>query len=100
INAVFNHRQFWDGRAESVFNGVNHLGDRDPDARLFRADSPTAAVEVAVRLVNGSLASQAVAPIVSDLEMAAPGRTRLDVGRDLARTSRKIGKKIQHLRPL
>ncbi len=30
INAVFNHRQFWDGRAENVFNGVNHLGQRDP----------------------------------------------------------------------
>jgi hypothetical protein len=38
INAVFNHRQFWDGRAENVFNGVNHLGQRDPDAKLFRAD--------------------------------------------------------------
>jgi len=31
INAVFNHRQFWDGRAENIFNGVNHLGQRDPD---------------------------------------------------------------------
>ena len=29
INAVFNHRQFWDGRAENIFNGVNHLGGRD-----------------------------------------------------------------------
>src|SRR6476620_12282380 len=32
LNAVFNHRQFWDGRAENIFNGVNHLGQRDPDA--------------------------------------------------------------------
>jgi hypothetical protein len=56
--------------------------------------------EVAVRLVNSSLASQAVAPIVSDLEMAAPGRTRLDVRRDLARTPREIMKKIQNVRPL
>src|SRR5262245_30572298 len=40
INAVFNHRQFWDGRAENVFNGVNHLGKRDPNARLYRADNP------------------------------------------------------------
>src|SRR5580765_4304543 len=38
INAVFNHRQFWDGRAENIFNGVDHLGQRDPDAKLFRAD--------------------------------------------------------------
>jgi hypothetical protein len=34
------------------------------------------------------------------MEMAAPGRTALDVGRDLARTSRKILKTIPDLRPL
>src|SRR5260370_33144322 len=37
INAVFNHRQLWDERAENVFNGINHLGERDPDAKVFRA---------------------------------------------------------------
>src|SRR5215475_4182021 len=101
INAVFNHRQFWDGRAENIFNGVNHLGRRDPDARLFRADDPRSnPVEVGVTLVNSSLASQAVAPIVSDLEMAAPGRTRLDVGRELARSKRLQGKQVLELRPL
>src|SRR5688572_24563943 len=36
INAVFNDRQFWDGRADNVFNGVNHLGERDPNARVYR----------------------------------------------------------------
>jgi cytochrome c peroxidase len=100
INAVFNHRQFWDGRAEPVFNGVNHVGARDQDARLFRADQPTQLEEVRVELDNGSLASQAVAPIVSNLEMAAPGRTTLDVAADLAKTTRKIFKRIQTLRPL
>ena len=100
INAVFNHRQFWDGRAENVFNGVNHLGQRDPDARLFRADDPKKPVEVRVELSNASLASQAVAPIISDLEMAAPGRTRLDVGRELARGKRNQGKKVTKVRPL
>ncbi len=50
--------------------------------------------------MNASLASQAVAPIVSDLEMAAPGRTRLDVGRELARGKRNQGKKVAKLRPL
>ena len=53
-----------------------------------------------VELVNSSLASQAVAPIVSDLEMAAPGRTRLDVGRELARGKRNQGKKVAKVRPL
>jgi cytochrome c peroxidase len=100
INAVFNHRQFWDGRAENVFNGVNHLGQRDPDARVFRADDPKKPVAVRVELVNASLASQAVAPIISDLEMAVPGRTRLDVGRALARGKRNQGKRVVKLRPL
>jgi len=100
INAVFNHRQFWDGRAENVFNGVNHLGQRDPDAKLYRADDPRNPVEVRVELVNASLASQAVAPILSDLEMAVPGRTRLDVGRALARGTREKGKKVAKVRPL
>ena len=90
INAVFNHRQFWDGRAENVFNGVNHLGQRDPDAKVFRADDPTKPVEVRVELVNSSLASQAVAPIVSDLEMAAPGRTARRRAASSPRTPRKI----------
>jgi cytochrome c peroxidase len=100
INAVFNHRQFWDGRAENVFNGVNHLGRRDPNARVFRATDPTNPVEVRVELVNSSLASQAVAPIVSSLEMSASGRTVQDVGSDLAKTPRKIYKRIHELRPL
>ena len=100
INAVFNHRQFWDGRAENVFNGVNHLGQRDPNAMLFRAIDPKAPVEVRIELTNASLASQAVAPIVSDLEMATPGRTPLDVGRELAKGKRLLGKKVTKVRPL
>jgi cytochrome c peroxidase len=100
INAVFNHRQFWDGRAENVFNGVNHLGQRDPSATVFRADDPKTPAEVRVSIENASLASQAVAPIVSDIEMAAPGRTRLDVGSALARGKRNQGKNVVKVRPL
>lgn len=100
INAVFNHRQFWDGRAENVFNGVNHLGRRDPSAKLFRAEDPNRLVEVSIELVNASLASQAIAPIVSDLEMAFPGRTALDVARELAKAKREQGKKLAKVRPL
>lgn len=100
INAVFNHRQFWDGRAENIFNGVNHVGERDPGAKVFRADDPQKPVEAYVQLVNSSLASQAVAPIVSDREMAVPGRTRLDLGRDLTQYHRERGKHVSKLRPL
>ena len=101
INAVFNHRQFWDGRAENVFNGVNHLGQRDPNARVYRSDDPKAdPVAVQVALVNSSLASQALAPIVSDLEMSAPGRTAAEVGREMARGQHNQGKKLAKVRPL
>jgi cytochrome c peroxidase len=100
INAVFNHRQFWDGRAENVFNGVNHLGDRDPAARVFRADDPARPLEVRIALLDSSLASQAVAPIISDIEMAAPGRTAQEVGRALAEGQRKQGKRVAAIRPL
>jgi cytochrome c peroxidase len=100
INAVFNHRQFWDGRAENVFNGVNHLGTRDPGAKVFRADDPLHPIEVRVELINASLASQAVGPILSNLEMAEPGRTALDVARELARTTRKVARRVEKVRPL
>ena len=101
INAVFNHRQFWDGRAENLFNGVNRLGARDPDARVM-ASVGGSLVEVQVALVNSSLASQAVGPIVSELEMAEPGRTTQDLARDLrkGKKGRVLGKRVHGSRPL
>jgi cytochrome c peroxidase len=41
INSVFNHRNFWDGRARSTFNGVNPFGDMDPDAKVWVTDEPS-----------------------------------------------------------
>jgi len=100
INAVFNHRQFWDGRADNVFNGVNGLGDRDPDARVYRADDPRNPVPVQVRLEDSSLASQAVSPPVNEFEMSARGRTMRDVGKKLARWGIRPGQPAFNLRPL
>ncbi len=101
INAVFYHRQFWDGRGENLFNGVNPLGARDPEARVMASVGGTL-VEVAVALVNSSLASQAVGPIVSEIEMAEPGRTAQDIARDLrkGKRSRQLGKRVHGSRPL
>jgi cytochrome c peroxidase len=99
INAVFNHRQFWDGRAENIFNGVNHVGARDPQARVM-ASSGGRLMEVQVDLPNSSLASQAVAPIISELEMAAPGRTPRDAGRELAKRNLRLGQRVHGSRPL
>lgn len=101
INAVFYHRQFWDGRGENVFNGVNPLGARDPEARVMASVGGSLA-EVQVALVNSSLASQAVGPIVSEIEMAEPGRTAQDIARDLrkGKRSRRLGKRVHGSRPL
>lgn len=100
INAVFNHRQFWDGRADNVFNGVNGLGDRDPYARVFRADDPNTLVPIQVRLENSSLASQAVNPPVNSFEMSAAGRTMRDLGKKLAIGSGDDNQDARQLRPL
>ena len=36
INAALNDRNFWDGRAERFFNGVNPFGKTDPNARVWK----------------------------------------------------------------
>jgi hypothetical protein len=45
INAVFFHRNFWDGRANNMFNGVGVFGMRDilgdPNKRLIILDATT-----------------------------------------------------------
>lgn len=86
INAVFNHRNFWDGRANFHFNGRNPFGPRDPDARVWKY-SGSKLESVAILLDNASLASQAVGPVESVLEMAAHHRNFLHVGRKLLLTT-------------
>lgn len=91
INAIFNYRNFWDGRAQNIFNGVNPFGTGDPHARLLQTDlsGPHGIKSVNFRLSNSSLASQAVGPPGSDVEMSATGRPFV-----------KMGKKMLTLRPL
>jgi len=83
INAVFNHRNFWDGRANNVFNGSSPWGDRDPDAGVWVKQANGAVVRQRLRLLNASLASQAVAPPLNTTEMACTGRALADLGRKL-----------------
>ena len=71
INAVFNFRNFWDGRAQDIFNGVNEFGLRDPDAFVLKATDPNQLLKERVSLKNSSLASQAVGPPLSAFEAAA-----------------------------
>ncbi len=88
INAVFNFRNFWDGRAQNDFNGVSPFGSRDPDANLFKFTNGTL-VSTRVSLSNSSLASQAVGPPGNEFEMSARGRPFA-----------KVGVKMLSLRPL
>ena len=74
INAVFNFRNFWDGRAQDIFNGVNPFGLRDPETFVLKAISPTQLAKEPVKLNNSSLASQAVGPPTNETEISAGGR--------------------------
>ena len=91
INAVFNYRNFWDGRAQNTFNGVNPFGTGDPNAFLLQVDAsaPNGISHAQLRLTNSALASQAVGPPGADVEMSATGRPFI-----------KIGKKMLSLTPL
>ncbi len=71
INAVFNFRNFWDGRAQNIFNGVNEFGLRDPNAFVLKAKKKNELIDVRVNLKNSSLASQAVGPPLSAFETTA-----------------------------
>jgi cytochrome c peroxidase len=83
INAVFFDRLFWDGRANNVFNGVSPFGARDPNAEVLELQEDGTTVPVKLRLENSALASQAVGPILSPMEMSCEGRTLPHVGHKL-----------------
>ncbi len=89
INAVFNHRNFWDGRANNLFNGVGVFGLRDvlgdPDKRLLILENGQLRLGY-LAIPDASLASQAVGPPLSALEMSCDGRTFADVARKLLLT--------------
>ena len=83
INAVFNFRNFWDGRANNVFNGNNPFGNRDAGARVLEARADGTAAWVSMALPNASLASQAVGPALSDFEMSCANKTFKQLGRKM-----------------
>ncbi len=83
INAAFNYRNFWDGRANNSFNGVNPFGPRDPNAKVLQANPDGSTWLVSIGLRNASLASQAVGPALSEFEMSCDGRKFGDLGRKM-----------------
>jgi cytochrome c peroxidase/FtsP/CotA-like multicopper oxidase with cupredoxin domain len=95
INAIFNLRNFWDGRAQDTFNGVNPFGARDQDAFIWKADGKKDVTQVKVRIDKASLASQAVGPPLSNFEMSATGRRFPELGRKLL-NSRPLAEQRVH----
>src|SRR4029077_6899986 len=83
INAAYNFRNFWDGRASNEFNGRNPFGRRDTDARIWVSDAAGSVSAIRIALKNASAASQAVGPALSDVEMSSTGRAFSDLGRKL-----------------
>ena len=83
INAAFNYRNFWDGRANNVFNGVSPFGPRDSAAMVLELRSDGSTAWTTMALSNASLASQAVGPVLSEFEMSCAKKTFKDLGRKL-----------------
>jgi cytochrome c peroxidase len=88
INAVFNVRNFWDGRAKDVFTVFTPFGDSDPSANVVM-ESGGKLTAVKDRIQHSSLASQSVGPPNNPTEMSSAGRTWA-----------KLGKKMLSLSPL
>jgi len=94
INAVFNYANFWDGRANNVFNGVNPFGDADQNAAIY-VNIDGVLTPQNIRIPMASLASQAVGPPGNDFEMSFSGRSFPLIGKKLL-TLVPLGKQRVH----
>ncbi len=84
VDAVFNFRNFWDGRAQNVCNGGNPFGSRDKQSHVLVGDSLNNKLGPAmIAMQNSALCSQALGPILSSTEMSADGRDLRQVGKKL-----------------
>jgi cytochrome c peroxidase len=84
VDAVFNFRNFWDGRAQNTCNGANPFGARDKQSHLLIGDAVDGKLGPAfVAMQNSALCSQSLGPILSSVEMSAAGRDFRQVGKKL-----------------
>ncbi len=84
VDAVFNFRNFWDGRAQNTCNGANPFGSRDKSSHLLIGDPTDGNLGPAiVSMRNSALCSQSLGPILSSTEMSADGRDFRQVGKKL-----------------
>jgi cytochrome c peroxidase len=89
INAAFNDRNFWDGRANNIFNGVDAFGQRNAAARVLENQGGGVVAQIQVAFENSSLASQSVAPVLASFETSC-----------INRIFPKVGKKLLSVQPL
>jgi cytochrome c peroxidase len=82
INAVFNFRNFWDGRANNTFNGVDPFGPGTAGATVWQLVHGVL-MPVPVAITHASAASQAVGPPNNGVEMACDGSQWANIGHKL-----------------
>jgi cytochrome c peroxidase len=83
VDAVFNFRNFWDGRAQNVCNGANPFGARDKSSHLLSVGGDGKLAPAYVGMANSALCSQSLGPILSSTEMSADDRNFHQVGNKL-----------------
>lgn len=96
INAIFNYRNFWDGRANNVFNGSNNWGDRDPNAGVWVKAKNGKVQHQRLELINSSIASLALAPPLNVTEMSCVNRTFKDIARKMLNRYALAGQKVHY----
>ncbi len=82
INAVFNFRNFWDGRGNNVFNGGDPFGLRNQNSLVWKKENGILR-KVKIAIPSSSLASQASGPPLSGTEMSCSDRTFVHLGQKL-----------------
>jgi cytochrome c peroxidase len=93
INAVFNVRNFWDGRASRLFSGQTPFGASDTALNAV-AWKDGQFVREAVSVNNASLASQAVGPPMNSAEMTYSGRSWPLLGRKMLALTPLAGQSV------
>jgi cytochrome c peroxidase len=98
VNSGLNNRQFWDGRANNMFNGVGVFGMRDiygdASKRLVLFNGSGAPYPTYLTMANASLASQALGPPTNAVEMSCDGRIFADVAKKLLATTPLAKQKV------
>jgi cytochrome c peroxidase len=86
INAIFNFRNFWDGRANNMANGNDPFGLRNAAVSVWRLDHGVLKTEKIV-LPTSSLASLGSGPPLSENEMSCRNRTFAKLARKLVEST-------------